>query len=128
VQFRIRGNYAQLLKTTSDSSGKTRSQPVGVVNLLTGKVSDRANAGLSGEETAEVERWLERRTALARRRQQLEVEELAGTLAGVVAWIDSAEKAAVEAVAEEIQFGLAEVRRALTAKLATRPGDADIAG
>jgi hypothetical protein len=118
MHFRIRGNNVQLVKTVADpESGKAKSAPVGSVNLLTGKINERALEALSSEEVVEVETWLDKKRDLDQRKRQLEAETLPLTLSDVATWINEADRSAVAELAEEIQFGMAEVRRALTAKL-----------
>lgn len=118
MHFRIRGNNVQLVKTMTDpESGKAKSAPVGSVNLASGKINERALEALTSDEVVEVENWIERKRELDQRRRQLEAETLPLTLGEVVTWINEADRAAVAELAEEIQFGLGEVRRALTTKL-----------
>ncbi|MDA8050706.1 MAG: hypothetical protein M0002_11985 [Rhodospirillales bacterium] len=118
MHFRVRGNSAHLLRDVPDpDSGKTRPMMLGAVNLITGAINDRAKEALTGEEIEEVETWLNRKQELDRRRRQLEAASLPFTLADVLAWIEEADRSSVAELADEILFGLTEVRRALTMKL-----------
>jgi hypothetical protein len=118
MHFRIRGNNVQLVKTVADpSTGKTTSRPIGSANLTTGRISERAAQSLSGDDVTVVERWLSDRRELEAKRRHFAAQALPMTLADVVRWVNEAESDDVKAIAEELQFAMADLRRALTQKL-----------
>jgi hypothetical protein len=119
MHYRIRGNSVQVVKTQPDpKTGKVRSVPVGSANLATGKLSDRLSQGLTPAEIAEVETWTTARTELERQKRGLEARMLPETLAHIAEWVGQADKAEVEQVADQVQFAMADLRRALRQRLA----------
>lgn len=118
MHYRIRGNNVQLVKTVTDpATNKARSVPVGSANLLSGALNAKATESLTAEEVATVSEWIRQRKEIQDRQQALHALTLPKTLSEVAGWVKGADKAEVEAVAEDIVFAMRDLRRMIERKL-----------
>jgi hypothetical protein len=117
MHYRVRGNSVQLVKTVRDeASGKAVSKPVGSLNLVNGSISESARENLTPEEIAGVEAWLARKQDVDRRKRQLDAELFSTTIGNMIQWTKEAGAGEVNAMAEDILFGLRDLQAAIAAK------------
>jgi hypothetical protein len=118
MHFRVRGTNVQLVKSVTDpKTGKAVSKPIGSLNIGTGTLSPAAKEHLSADEVAQAEVWLAKKMDIERRKRQIEAEALATTLGDMIQWTKEASVAEVTELADEILFGLKDLKSAIANKL-----------
>ena len=123
--FRLRENGAAVFRVDGENRNRRlEMEQVAVVNVRNGVVKPQGDRELTAEDHAAIERWLEGRRAILRRREVDDIHRTIDHLNLTAQWAQGAASAeALDEVTEPLLMAMHDLRSVLVRKRAERLGD-----
>ena len=120
--FRVRENGAAVFRVdTENRQRRIEMDQIAVINIKNGEVKPHGDRTLSGDDIAEIERWMSERTALLARRDVDDIHRAVDYLNITTQWVQSkAEDAQLEEVTDDLLLAMHDLRTILVRKKADR--------
>lgn len=120
--FRVRENGAAVFRVeTENRQRRIEMDQIAVINIKNGEVKPQGDRTLTGEDIAEIERWMAGRSALLAQRDIDDIHRAVDYLNITTQWVQSkANDAQLENVTNDLLLAMHDLRSVLVRKKADR--------
>ena len=114
MHFRFRGNNIQVVKSLPDPiTGKSRSIPVGSINTVNLRITEKLRDNCTPSELQEIEAWVQRYQSVAHLKNKHAALTLPEQMAAAALWFEQAHAEEAREGAENVLAAITELRRVL---------------